>query len=148
MSTTASTTVKAYGSTIGYATITAGTAGTYTKVAQTYDIASPKEESGDINVTNNDSPNNRKEYVGGMVEPGTVDFNVKFFASGHIALFQMNGDGITRSWQETFKDGTTCTFPGYVKTSGVTGKTEDGVLEGEISLKVTGPVVWAAGSPG
>ena len=141
----ASQSVIGFGSTIKYAAITGGTPGSYTKVMQTVDISSPTPEVGDVKVTNNDSPNNSHEYaVGGLIEPGQVDWEVVFFASEHLTLLQMNGDGIIRSWQELFPDGTTCTFPGYVKSAGVEGKTENEALKGKVTVKITGPVVWAA----
>ena len=146
MPTNYSSGVIAYGSTISYATITAGTVGSYTKVAQSVDIDSPVPETGDINVTNNDSPNNTKEYVSGMLEPGELDYDLVFFASAHVAILQMAGNGVIYSWKELFTDGTTCTFPGYVKSAGLTGKTENEVMKGKIKIKLTSGVTWVAGS--
>ena len=60
-----------YGSQIYYGT-RGGTPAT--KVAQTRDIKGPSPEVGDVKLTNNDSPNNTKEYGPGMLEPGEVDW--------------------------------------------------------------------------
>ena len=149
MPTNFSSGVVAYGSIISYATFTnmsSGTVGTYNKVAQSVDLDSPLPEVGDINLTNNDSPNNTKEYFPGMVEPGDLDFDVVFFASAHVPILNMVGNQIIYSWKETFTDGTTCVFPGYVKSAGVTGKTENEALKGKIKVKLTGAAVYTAGA--
>lgn len=143
MSGTASQFVKGFGSSIAYATITAGVVGTYTKVVQTVDVSSPMPEVGDIKVTNNDSPNNTHEYAPGIVEPGDVEYQCVYYKSGHETLLGFVGNGIIYSWQETFADGSTCTFPGYLKSAGVEGKTEDDALKGKLKVKLTGAPVWA-----
>ena len=140
----ASSSVVGFGSQIAYATITSGNAGSYTMVAQTQDISSPEMEVGDVKTTNNSSPNNSHEYRPGLTEPGEVEFDVVYFKTGHQTLLGMCGNGIIYAWQETFSDtpASICTFPGYVKSSKVEGKTEDDALKGKLKIKLTGPCVW------
>lgn len=143
MSNSASQFVKGFGSQISYATITAGVAGTYTKVAQTVDLDSPTPEVGDIKITNNDSPNNSHEYAPGLIEPGDMDFEVVYVKTMHETVLNMVGDGNIYSFQETFADSSTCTFTGYWKSAGVTGKTEDSALSGKLKIKLASKPVWA-----
>jgi hypothetical protein len=146
MSGTASHYVIGFGSQIAYATITSGTVGTYAIVAQTLDISSPMPEVGDIKITNNSSPNNTHEYgVGGLIEPGDTEYEVVYYKTGHETLLNMCGNGVLYSWQETFTDtpASVCTFPGYIKSAGVEGKTEDDALKGKIKIKLTGAPIWS-----
>jgi hypothetical protein len=131
-----------YGSTIGY-----GTDGTtYTSVAQTVDLAGPEPEIGDVGITNNDSPDNTKEYMPGMIEPGEIEYDVVYKKDVCNTLYTMFGDGTTYYWKETFPDGSTWTFKGYLKKFGTETKTEDEAIKNTISIKLTNKPVFTAGS--
>ena len=135
--------VKAYGSILEY-----GVNGTtYTKLAQTVDLGGFQPEVGDINITNNDSPNNTKEYIPGMIEPGTYDFSI-IYDSSLASTIEDYADATTvYYWRVTFPNGDKWVARGYVKKVEYSGKTEDGAVEGKISIKITGkPVLTASGS--
>jgi hypothetical protein len=138
-----------FGSFISYATITAGTPGTYTKITQTRDVNSPMSEVGDVKVTNNDSPNNCHEYAPGLIEPGDIEWDCVFTKTQFETVSAFLGNGIVYSFKETFPvdsaAGTapTCTFPGYFKSIGVESKTEDEAVIAKFKVKLTGLPVWA-----
>jgi hypothetical protein len=138
-----------FGSYISYATETVGlgtsssSTGSYTKIAQTIDLNSPMPEVGDIKITNNDSPNNTHEYAPGLIEPGTLEWEVVYVKSTFETIYAFLGNNSIYSFQETFSDGSVCTFSGYWKTLGVEGKTEDDALKGKMSIKLTSKPVWS-----
>jgi hypothetical protein len=145
-SSSASVVTKAYGSTISFAPITTtggtSTIGSYGKIGQSFDLDSPTAETGDIDITNNDSPANTKEFLPGMLDGGSLEFSVKYSGTMHASLMGFAGNGNIYSWKEVFPDGSYVVFPGYIKSATVGGKTEDGALEGKIGIRVTGASTW------
>src|SRR4051812_47142549 len=116
-----STATVGYGSIIAYST----DGSSYTTVAQTVDLTGPEPEVGEINITNNDSPANTKEYIPGMIEPGELEFEVVYKKAVCAALYAMFGDGIAYFWKETYPDGSTWVFKGFLKKFGTETETED-----------------------
>ena len=120
-----------FGSTVSVATNTAGTPGTYALIGQTKDVKGPDSEVGDVKVTNNDSPNNTKEEYGpGMIEPGTMGWELVFSNTIYTTLYGKFGDGNLYFWKETFPDGSTMVAPGFLKKAPITTKTEDEAMMG------------------
>jgi len=135
-----------YGSKVYYATNTAGTPGSYTVIGQTLDIKGPDSEVGDIKLTNNDSPYNTKEYAPGMVEPGTIGWEMVFDDTIHATLYALFGNQTLYFWKEVFTDGSTMVAPGYLKKLPITTKTEDEADMVSVEVKLTGLAVFTAGS--
>lgn len=135
-----------YGSILSYATLTAGVAGSYTAIAQTVDLTGPDPEVGDINVTNNDSPANTKEHAPGMIEPGTMDFELIYKKAVTTTLYGMFGDGNVYGFKETYPDGSTWVFQGYLSKFGMETKTEDQAIKNKITIKLTNKPAFTAGT--
>ena len=137
-----------FGSSILMATTTysggAFTVGTYVKVAQSKDLKSPEPEVGDIKITNNDSPNNSKEYRPGMIEPGETEFDWIYFPSQQATLYATLGDGNIYGWKEVFPDGSNCVWLGYIKKIGIETKTEDEAITGKVTIKAINKMVYSA----
>jgi hypothetical protein len=146
-----------FGSNISFGSInlSTGTVGVYNSgagssaahVMQTIDISSPSGSVGKIKITNNDSPAGGNpagahEYAPGMTEPGDVEYEVVYVKGKHETLMQMQGNGISYSWQESFPDGSICTFVAFVESATVEGKTEDSALMGKVKLTLCSPAVW------
>lgn len=138
--------VKAYGSTLAYATVTSGTVGSYTTIAYTIDLSSPDVEVGDIKITNNSSPNNTHEYMPGMYEGGTTEHELIYTKAQAASLYALMDATTIYSWQETYPDNSTWVWTGYVKKFGTEGKTDDGALTCKMSTKVCTKPVFTAGS--
>ncbi len=141
--------VYGFGSNISYGTLnaTTGAIGTYLLIAQSIDINTPIPEVGDIKLTNNSSPTGGNpagahEYAPGMTEPGDVEWDVVYVKAKHEAVNALVGNGLLYSFQEAFPDGTIYTFPGYFKSAGIEGKTEDGALMGKMKAKAASPGAW------
>lgn len=126
---------KAYGSQLYYK---GPSDGDWVKIAQTRDLSSPSPEKGDINITNNDSPDNTKEYRPGMVEPGDLEFELIYEKSQQAELLGLMDDDAIYEFAIEYPDGAGWEFVGYVKGFGTEGETEDGVLVTTCTIKVTG----------
>lgn len=117
---------------------------TYTKIAQSRDLKGPNPEVGDIKLTNNDSPNNTKEYAPGMIEPGEIDFELVYDKAQAATLYAMFGDGLIHFWREVYADGSKWEFKGYIKKFGTETKTEDEANTTTVTIKLTNKPVFTA----
>lgn len=135
-----------FGSSVYWATNTAGTAGSYTKLSNTKDIKGDDSEVGDIKVTNNDSPDNTKEYGPGMTEPGTIEWEMVYNKTAYNTLVGMKGDGNLYFWKEVFADGSTIVVPGFIKKIPLVTKTEDEANMMTVTVRCTGKSVFTPGS--
>ena len=138
----ASNVTLGFGSNLAYSTD--GTS--YTDIAQTVDLEGPSPEVGDVNVTNNDSPSNTKEYVPGMIEPGEQEFTVVYSKTVCAALYGMFGTGVIYFWRETYPDGSKWEYKGYLKSFGTEAPTEDGAIMNTVSIKLTTKPTFTAAS--
>ena len=141
--------VPGFGSSVWQAPSVSGAAGTYVKIGQTKDIKGPDSEVGDIKITNNDSPGNSREYAagGGLLEPGTIGWDMVFDAVMFTPVFTTLGDGNGYWWKEVFADGSTMVAPGYLKKAPIVTKTEDEADMVSVEVKLSGkPVFTSSGS--
>ena len=131
-----------YGAQLGY-----GTDGnSYTSILQTVDLGGPEPEVGAVGITNNDSPDNTKEYMPGMVEPGEMEFEVVYKKSVCAAVYALHGDGVTYFWKLTYPDGSHWTFKGFVTTFGTEAPTEEGAMKNTVGIKLTNKPVYTPGA--
>jgi hypothetical protein len=135
-----STFTPGFGSTISYAatTVSGGVytvSGTYAKIAQSIDLASPEIEIGDIKLTNNDSPNQSHEYAPGLLEPGEIQFEWIYTPAEQATIYGITGDGNVYSFKETFSDGSNFIWLGWIKKIGVETKTEDNANKGKVTIR-------------
>lgn len=136
-----STATKAFGSVIAVGDDDLA----YVDVAQSVDLSGPSPEVGDINITNNDSPDNCKEYKPGMIEPGELEFELIYTKAQCATLYGKFGDDTVYFWRETYPDGSTWKFQGYIKSFGTEGETEDGALTNSVTIKLTTKPAFVAG---
>lgn len=131
-----------FGSTLSHSTTSGGT---YTPIAQTVDLNGPEPEIGDVKITNNSSPNRTHEYnPGGLIEPGTLEFQVVYAKAACATLYAMFGDQTVYFWKETYPDGSYWSFQAYVNKFGTEAPTEDSAIMNTIGLKLTGKPTFTA----
>jgi hypothetical protein len=120
-------------------------------VAQVRDVGGPEGQADQIEVSHRDS--NWRKYVGGMHDGGELTFDVVFdpdhashdpTVTGSIWALLESGE---RSVYRLVFPGaagatTTATFDAFVSNFGITSPLEDG-LTADVTLKLSGPVVWA-----
>jgi hypothetical protein len=138
--------VKAFGSILYYAPIVSGAPGTWVEIAYTEDLKTPDIEVGDIKITNNQSPNNTHEYMPGLIEGGTVEYDIVYTSSVAGTLYGLLDAATTYAWQEVYPDGAAMVWFGYVKGFGIEGKTEDGDLKNKMKVKVCSKPTFTSGS--
>lgn len=100
-----------------------------------------------IDVSAHDSPDNSKEFVPGMVDPGEVSMTINWDSAE--ATHQDVRDDIyvdsVRTYRIEEPDGSTVTFDGFV-TGFENARPVDDKLTADITMKVTGKPVWVDAS--
>ena len=115
-----------------------------TKVAQTVDLSGPEPEVGEVEVTNNDSPDNTREYLPGLIEPGSLDFEVVYSTAQAQTLYGLVGDGLVHSWRIGYPDGSAFNFLGFVNKFGIEAPTEDEKISNTVGIKLTAKPTFSA----
>jgi predicted secreted protein len=89
--------------------------------------------------TSHDSPNQWREYIGGLKDGGELSFELNFDPAVHATLLDLVGE--TREMQIVMPAGVDdlVDFEGYIKSLGAAAP-YDGKLTATASIKVSGPV--------
>lgn len=137
----ASTAIKAQGSTLEIDVAIPGTADV--EIANVRSFSGFDGEAGDIDITNLSST--AKEFDVGLQDAGGFSFewHPDYADAGQNAVRAAQTAGTLKTFMLTLPNATTATFAGYVKNAkGVSGGT-DAVVEGSVSIKITGSVTFA-----
>jgi len=120
-----------------------------TAVADMRDIEGPEESVDDIDVSNTDSPNRRREFLPGMVDGGEASGDFLFAASTYGDMKTLVG--VTQAFRIQFADHTVATsgskldWVGYIKNLGPSAPYEDAVTA-SLTLKVSGEITFTEAS--
>lgn len=96
--------------------------GVYTDIAEVNTVPFPNLVADDVEVTNQDSPGNSKEYISGLTEPGEMTASCNWIPNDptqdHVTgILALKASGATRNWRIRTPDSIlTCIVPGYVKS--------------------------------
>lgn len=131
-----STAIDAQGATLQVDNATPGTADT--AIANIKSFSGFDGEASEIDVTNLSST--AKEYKLGLKDFGTfsVEMNPDYSDSGQNVL-RAAGSSL-KTFLLTLPNGTTAGFSGYVKNADSISGGVDGVVDGSVSIKITGSV--------
>lgn len=121
----------------------------FTAIAEVVTFDPPGGEADEVEVTNLDSADRRKEHIQGMIESGEVAMEMNFLPTdatqnSSTGLIADLASGTVKNWQLLYSDaaGTTATFAGFIKAF-APGTVETGAaLRATATIKVTGGVVW------
>lgn len=128
----------------------AATPEVFTEIAEVKGITGPSMTSGVVDVTSFSSPNNYREFLATLKDPGQLTFVINFNPSNttHDTLKDDFDDQLTHNYRIEFPDGvafaidTTCTLPCILTGYEISAQLEAAV-EANITLKVTGEPIWA-----
>jgi hypothetical protein len=109
--------------------------GTYTQVAEVKDIDGPNQDSTAIDVTHLQSPNNTREYLPGLQEPGIINVTANFTATGCNTMYGFFR--VTKAWRALFSNGSKWDFSGHMSSFGTTIPLEEAAGM-TFAIKVTG----------
>lgn len=110
------------------------------------------EEAAEVDITNFGSTGNAREFIAGLIDPGTAEMEVVFndtdlervyndwdqtLAGSQGGLFRK-----TMAWQITLPSTNTLTFQGFISAVNWEIPVDDAVLV-SLTLRVTGDVTYA-----
>lgn len=134
----ASTAIAAQGATLEIDVAVAGTPDTAIKNIKSF--SGFDGEAGEIDVTNLDST--AKEYRAGLQDFGSfsLEWNPDYADAGQNDMRSAQASGAVKTFLLTLPNGTTAQFAGIVKNASSISGGVDAVLDGSVSIKITGSV--------
>jgi hypothetical protein len=116
----------------------------FTAIAGITSITNPEMSRDTYDGTTHDSPNHRREHVGGLVDGGECTVSVNYDPDVHATLRADFDDVAPRNYQIEWPvqaGGGTDEFKAYL--TGFSGESpHDGLLTAELTFKVTGDVEY------
>jgi Lambda phage tail tube protein, TTP len=125
----------------------------YTELAEIFNITPPSMTVDQIDVTHMQSPLRRREFVGGLIDPGECSFEMNY-VPGSVSDVRLNelldlpvGESRRRSCRITYPNAVTHTFDAELTGYEPTIPTDD-KMSATVTFKVTGAVTrTSADSP-
>ncbi len=113
-------------------------------IVEVLSISGPDMENESIDVTNQDTTGRVREFIGGLVNPGTLTFDINLqpdiatHGNATNGLFKVFSDADTRQWDLTFSDTalTIYRFKAFIQNFVPEASVED-QLKASITLKLT-----------
>lgn len=116
----------------------------FTTIAEVKSISGPDQQAGIIDVTNMDSPNNTREFLPNLIDPGTLSFDINFLPgnTGHQALQTVLTSRAKRNFRLIYTNSPAnqADFAGYVTGLSISAGIED-ALSASITVKLTSSIV-------
>ena len=98
-----------------------------------------------VDTTTHDAEDGWKTFVGGLKDGGTLELTGNYDSGDSGQGTLRDGLGTEESCVVTFSDSSTCSFDGIIGAYNVSNPLDD-VVEFTCSIKITGPVTYAAGA--
>jgi len=134
-----------YGSVVEMADIAAPT--TFTYIAEVKSITPPSETSDTPDATHMQSPNKRREFVGGLTDPGEFSFDMNLVPGSASDIYLMASAGKRKVVRQTFPTGQQLIFIG-VRSGYEKSVPLDDVMTATVTMKVSGdPTLTAIAAP-
>jgi hypothetical protein len=120
---------------IGYSSIPTANPIVWTKIANLIDVTLPRNERDDVEISNHDSDDLRKEYIPGW--NGATDLTAQWvYNKTDAATLQgFQADGVIRHWRALLPDSASENFTGYVKSAGVMSPRTD-KMTSDVTIKL------------
>ena len=114
---------------------------TENKVIQVRNISGPGVSGADVDTTTLDSSSNYRTFVGGLLDPGELTFNIVYDSTEatHALIAHLMGERHTAAWKVCIGStaGVTTSFNGHIKGMAREIPLDD-VITCDVTVKVTG----------
>lgn len=113
----------------------------FTTIPEVFGLKGPNLVQDMIEVTNHDSTQGFKEYIGGLLEGGEVTFSINYQPSNtvHIGVRADLLNRTRRNYQVVFPGAAAWAFTGYLTKFDETASEKDR-LTADCAIKISGPV--------
>jgi len=109
-----------------------------TVVANVTAVSFPDGEIEEVEITDDQSPDNTRQFGPGWADPGEVNVTYNYRSSTFLIIENLKSDAMF--WTITVRGGTVA-FPGFVKSNNHDGDL-DSTAEAEFTIRVTGKPVF------
>lgn len=116
----------------------------YVALAEVVNIDPGSDEADLIDATHMDSPNNRREYIGGLIDgaEGTVELNYVPGSATDLLIRARHSLQDTQNHRITFPNGVKLVFPGIVRSIGRSVPVAD-KMSMSVTVKKAGAESWS-----
>lgn len=134
--------ILGYGITYEISTTTGGSI--YTELGEVTDIELPSDETEEVDVTHYQSPDRTREFIAGLINTGDAGFTINWIPGNatDVLLRGLRISGATRNHRLTFPNGTTVTYPAFIKGYAPSAPIDDR-LTAQFTVKKAGAETWA-----
>jgi len=124
--------------------IESATPGTFTAIAEVYDITPPNETTDVIDASHMGSPD--REFIMGLTDPGETSFEMNFVpgSASEGLLLAAKATRLAKKFRIVFPNDQTWTFSGLL-TGYEPAVPNDDKMTATVTIKVTGSVLREAG---
>lgn len=116
----------------------------FTNLAEVLDVTPPNEQTDKVEVTHMQSPDQTKEFIPGMTDPGQCSFDINFLpgVDDDAAIQLLRHPSGVQNFQITFPNGATWTFAGFLTDYAPKAPVNDR-MRATVTFKVTGSYLAA-----
>lgn len=114
---------------------------TLVEIAEVKNVTPPNQQTDAVDVTHNTSPNRRREFISGLIDPGEANFEMNFVpnSASDLILQQLQTSGNIVTMRVKYPNNVNWDFRASVKGYEITSETE-GAMSAAVTLQVTGGV--------
>lgn len=119
---------------------------TFTAIANVTSFSGPEMERDTYDTTAHDSPNQYREFVGGLINAGEFSIEVNYDPADHDTLVEDFEDDVARGYRLTFPGGAMWEFQAWLTGFAAEAPVDD-KLSAELTFQLTGkPTITPAGT--
>lgn len=116
----------------------------YDELGEVTDIALPSDEVEEVEVTHYQSPGRTRETIAGLIATGEGGFTINWIPGNETdqLLRALRLSGAVRNHRITFPNGTSVTYPAFIKGYAPSAPIDDR-LSAEFTVKKAGAETWS-----
>lgn len=120
----------------------------YFEVGEVTEITPGEETADRVEVTHYQSPDRRREYIAGLIDPGEASFTINWIPGDETDEFlrDLRDSGETRNHQIEFPNGVTVTYEAQILSISKAIPIDDR-MTATINVAVSGGETWGGGTP-
>ncbi|MBB4001593.1 phage tail tube protein [Aurantimonas endophytica] len=117
--------------------------GVFTEIGEVTEITPGEESTDRVDVTHMQSPDRRREFISGLIDPGEASFTINWVPGSEtdILLRELQASGDKRDHKITFPNGVTVTFEASVLTYSKSMPIDDR-MTATITVAPSGAETW------
>ena len=127
---------------IGYGSkiqVNDGASASYADFENVTQITVPVQEQAEVESTHLESANRFREYVVGLIDPGSCEFTSRFTDAEYDRLVDLRG--VSKSFKIIFPDTSSAVFSGFIRKTELEIQNEN-VIDMKTTIRVSGSVTF------